>query len=211
MFVHRDKAHIFWFTSQDQSRYRKVNHILSTGPDGRAFTQDQVLKEDWISERGVDVRHGTHLRDGRVLLPIAWMEPVGEFDPDTWVAPKHTFHRYNNFGWGGIAENNVYCVGVMEPNDDFTSFTRYGRVRKETPGEVRVEVVNRETTQAYPGFEREQCLPVTDDAVAAPVRWANAHLATLVGQPVMLRFILEPGARVHAIRFGNGGKHAETI
>ena len=31
--------------------------------------------------------------------------------------------------------HRIYCVGVMEPNDDFTSFTRYGRVFKETPGE----------------------------------------------------------------------------
>ena len=134
MLVHNDKAHLFWFTSTDWERYRKVNHILSTGPDGRSFTEDRVLKEDWITERGVDVRHGTPLRDGRVLLPIAWMEPVGDFDPDTWQASGELDHRYGNFGCGGIAENNVYCVGVMEPNDDFTSFTRHARVCKETPG-----------------------------------------------------------------------------
>jgi len=134
VFSCKEKTYVFWFTSKDWERYRKVNHILSTGPDGRSFTEDRVLKEDWITELGVDVRRGTLLRDGRVLLPIAWMEPVGEFDPDTWQKSQVLDHRYGNFGHGGIAENNVYCVGVMEPNDDFTSFTPYGRVCKETPG-----------------------------------------------------------------------------
>lgn len=134
MFVHKGKAHMFYYTSKDPHRYRKVNHILSTGPDGRTFTEDRIISEDWITERGVDIRHGTHLRDGRCLLPIAWLEPIGDFDPDTWVPREDTFTRYNNFGWGGIAENNIFCDGVVEPNDDFTSFTRYGRIRHETPG-----------------------------------------------------------------------------
>ena len=130
-FVHRGKAHIFWFSSRDRHRYRKTNHILSTGPDGRSFTEDRVIEEDWITERGVDVRHGTHLRDGRVLLPIAWTEPVREFDLDNWVWDESTIHLAN-FG-GPVAVNNLYCFGVMEPNDDFASFTPHGRVCKETP------------------------------------------------------------------------------
>ena len=134
MFVHGEQAHIFWFTSRDRSRYRKANHILSTGADGRNFDQDRTLAAPWISERGVDVRHGTLLRDGRALLPISWLEPLGGFDPDTWVAPRPS-RRYANFGWGGIAQNNLYCVGVMEPNEDFTAFTPHGRICRETPGD----------------------------------------------------------------------------
>ena len=80
----------------------------------------------------MDIRHGTVLRDGRVLLPIAWMDPIGDFDPDTWVDPG-TSSRYGNFGWGGIAQNNQYCVGVMEVNEAFTEFTRHGRVFKKMP------------------------------------------------------------------------------
>jgi hypothetical protein len=132
MFVHRDRAHLFWFSSRDRYRYRKTNHILSTGPDGRSFTEDRVIDEDWITERGVDVRHGTHLRDGRVLLPIAWHEPVADFDLDAWVWDESTVHLAN-FG-GPVAVSNLYCFGVMEPDDDFVSFTRYGRVFKKTPG-----------------------------------------------------------------------------
>jgi hypothetical protein len=68
-----------------------------------------------------------------VLLPVAWKEPIGDFDPDTW-RDRSTDHRYGNFGGGGIGQNNLYCVGMVEPDNDFTSFTRYGRVVLETPG-----------------------------------------------------------------------------
>jgi hypothetical protein len=133
MMVHAGRAHIFWFSSSDRHRYRKVNHLLSTGSDGRTFTEDQTILPGWNGERGVDVRRGTVLRDGRVLLPIAWMDPVRDFDPDTWV-DQGTNRRYGNFGWGGVAQNNQYCVGVMEANDAFTEFTRHGRVTKSMPG-----------------------------------------------------------------------------
>jgi hypothetical protein len=132
MMVHGGKAHIFWFSSRDGHRYRKVNHLLSTGVDGRTFTEDRQILTDWNGERGVDVRHGAVLHDGRVLLPIAWMEPQGDFDPDTWT-DTGTNRRYGNFGWGGIAQNNLYYVGVMEANDAFTEFARYGRVFKRMP------------------------------------------------------------------------------
>jgi len=69
-------------------------------------------------------------------------------------------------------------------------------------GAIRVEVVCRQTTRPYPGLEREQCLPLADDAVAAPVRWRCADLRALVGKPVMLRFILEPGAQLYALTLG---------
>ncbi len=133
MIVHGGQAHIFWFSSRDGHRYRKVNHLLSTGADGRTFTEDREILAGWNGPRGVDVRHGAVLRDGRVLLPIAWLDPVGDFDPDTWADPG-TKTRYGNFGWGGIAQNNVYCVGVMEANAAFTAFTRHGRVCKRMPG-----------------------------------------------------------------------------
>jgi len=83
MIVHKDKAYIFYFTSKDHSRYRKENRMLISGDDGRRFSEDRAITEEWITERGVDIRHGTHLPDGRVLLPTAWLEPIGDFDPDT--------------------------------------------------------------------------------------------------------------------------------
>jgi len=129
-----DAAYLFCLSSSDAHRYRKQTHVLGTGPDGRTFSREHVIDDRWITERGVDIRNGARLPDGRVLLPAAWLEPVGDFDPDTWQRSKGLDHRYGNFGWGGVAENNVYCVGVVEPNRDFTRFLRYGRVCRETPG-----------------------------------------------------------------------------
>lgn len=71
-------------------------------------------------------------------------------------------------------------------------------------GAVRVEVVERSTIRPYRGFERGECLPIAADDITAPVRWRNADIATLAGRPVMLRFILEPGARLYAMRLGEG-------
>ena len=133
LFRSGDNAYLFCLSSTDSHRYRCRTHVLSTGPDGRTFSRDHVIDDAWITERGVDIRNGTHLPDGRVLLPAAWKEPVGDFDPDTWQSSKALDHRYGNFGWGGIAQNNIYCVGVVEPNADFTQFVRYGRICKETP------------------------------------------------------------------------------
>jgi hypothetical protein len=132
ILTHGDRTYLFWYTSHDAHRYRMANHILATGEDGRTFGQGRRLDLGWNSARGVDVRRGTHLRDGRVLLPVAWKEPIGAFDPDAWQ-DRSLNRRYGNFGWGGVAQNNLYCVGVIEPNEDFTAFTRYGKVSLETP------------------------------------------------------------------------------
>lgn len=133
LLVHAGRGHLFWFSSRDAHRYRKVNHLLSTGPDGRTFTEERTIFQGWNGPRGVDVRAGTVLRDGRLLLPVAWLEPLGDWDPDTWVDPG-TARRYGNFGWGGVAQNNVYYVGVVEANDDLTAFQRYGRIYKRVEG-----------------------------------------------------------------------------
>ncbi len=132
LLVHAGTAHLFWFSSRDGHRYRKVNHMLSTGDDGRTFTEEREILAGWNGDRGVDIRHGAILRDGRVLLPIAWLEPQGDFDPDTWVNTG-TNRRYGNFGWGGIGQHNLYCVGVMEANAAFTEFTRHGRIFQRMP------------------------------------------------------------------------------
>ena len=133
LFRSGDHAYLLCLSSTDAHRYRKQTHVMATGPDGRTFSRDHVVNDPWISERGVDIRNGTHLRDGRALLPASWQEPVGDFDPDTWQASNELNRRYGNFGWGGIAQNNIYCVGVIEPNEDFTQFSRHGRICKETP------------------------------------------------------------------------------
>lgn len=133
MFVHEGKAHIFWYTSKDRKRYRKTNRVLSTGDDGRTFVEDRIIQEDWITEFGVDIRHGTYLRDGRVLLGMAWMEPLKECDLD-WKCddPDSPFFHFE----GAIASANRFCIGLLEPDDTFNSFTPYGRICKDTPNET---------------------------------------------------------------------------
>jgi len=134
LFRAGDCACLFCLSSADAHRYRKRTHVLATGPDGRTFSREHVIDDPWITERGVDIRNGARLPDGRILLPAAWLEPIGDFDPETWQRSKGLDRRYGNFGWGGVAENNVYCVGVVEPNRDFARFARHGRICKETPG-----------------------------------------------------------------------------
>jgi len=102
MFVHNNRVYLFWYT-KSKGWKDMTSRILVTQPGGRTFTEDRVILRDWPDEGIADIRHGTILRDGRVLLPIKWNE------------------------------KGIYYVGVMEPNADFTSFTRYGRVHKLTP------------------------------------------------------------------------------
>ena len=129
MMTHNNKSHIFWFSSYGR-RYYKENHILSTGNDRRSFDSDRTLQEDWITERGVDIRHGTVLKNGKVMLPISWVEPIRDFNINGDISNEKA-KRYANFG-GIIAQNNIYYVGVMETDDEFKSFKRYGRISNTT-------------------------------------------------------------------------------
>jgi len=126
MITHNNRTHIFWCSSSDHYRYFKKNHILSTGDDGRNFTNDRLLEEDWITERGIDIRHGTLLRDGRILLPFSWHEPVRDFNINDSVCAEDE-KRFGNFQ-GITAMNNIYCVGVLETDDSFSSFAPYGKI-----------------------------------------------------------------------------------
>lgn len=62
-------------------------------------------------------------------------------------------------------------------------------------GEVRVQVTTA-TGEPIPGFRFEDCRPIADDALAAPVEWKQSP-ATLRGQPIRLEFSLR-NARLFA-------------
>ena len=66
-------------------------------------------------------------------------------------------------------------------------------------GAVTVEVLD-ESGEPIPGFEAARCAPLTADAVAAPVHWADADLDALTGRPLRLRFAVQ-AARLFAFRF----------
>ena len=139
LFRHKDKAYLFWYT-KSAGWQDMTNRLMSTGEDGRTFTDDRAILEGWNPGHIVDVRHGTHLRDGRVLLPIAWQEPLKP--TDDWKPPGGAVDL-RNVG-GDIVRRRISYVGVMEPNDDFTKFKRYGRVCERTP---------RGPTPSIPFFE----------------------------------------------------------
>jgi BNR repeat-like domain len=132
MFTHKNRTHIFWHVLKKR-RFETINHLLSTGDDGRDFSDDRLILQDWNGPNGIDVRHGVQLRDGRVLFPIAWKEPIGDFDPfDKSSKTEAERKRLANTG-----RMVAYCkcyVGVMEVNDDFTKFTQHGKLSVEEPG-----------------------------------------------------------------------------
>jgi hypothetical protein len=127
LVVQGQQAHLFWFSAKSR-RYHKENHVLSTGPDGRTFTTDRLIMADWNAERGVDIRHGAQLKDGRFLLPIAWQEPA-ERPANAIRGPEK---RFANIG-GKDSANSMFYVGVAEPDPQFTHFQRFGRLCRPTP------------------------------------------------------------------------------
>jgi hypothetical protein len=60
-------------------------------------------------------------------------------------------------------------------------------------GALRIEVL-RHDGSVVPGLSRDDCAPVRGDGTRLPVRWqSGATLASLVGQPVRFRFVLDRG------------------
>ena len=61
-------------------------------------------------------------------------------------------------------------------------------------GELRAEVRDADTGRPLAGYTLADAVPVTTDAVSAPVRWAaNADVSRLTGRNINLRFVLERG------------------
>jgi len=128
MLTYRGKAYLFWFTKTTGFR-DLVNYLAATGNDGRTFREDRRILAGWNAHGGIDVRHAAQFRNGRVLLPIAWQEPLDA--TDSWTPSKQSVDL-RNVG-GEVARQRIYYVGVMEPNASFTEFTRHGRISKKTP------------------------------------------------------------------------------
>lgn len=70
-------------------------------------------------------------------------------------------------------------------------------------GEARVEILD-ENGRPLRGFTRQDCHPVSGDAVAAPVRWEKP-LGALAGKPVRLEFFLK-NARLFAFDLASPGR-----
>lgn len=135
VFADTQAAYILWYTL-DKVRNEMTSdnaHLLRTGSDGRTFQADRQPHGNWDPAQCLDIRRGVRLRDGTVLLPAAWKGPAGEaarrpvVDSDGALA-----RRWANFGGTTLVDKICYC-GVVEPNADFTNFTRYGDIHHLIP------------------------------------------------------------------------------
>ena len=56
-------------------------------------------------------------------------------------------------------------------------------------GSIKVELLD-ENGNVYEGFEEKQCVALTGDWIEKAVTWKKADVSSLIGKPVMIRFIL---------------------
>ena len=108
MLCRGDRAYLFWYT-KSSGWNDMVSYLAITGPGGREFSENRrtFATPEWTRlepQPTIDVRHAAHLHDGRVLLPISWKGPDG-----------------------------ISYVAVAEPDEEFRSFQRFGRIAKPTP------------------------------------------------------------------------------
>ncbi len=70
-------------------------------------------------------------------------------------------------------------------------------------GAIRVEILDAES-RVIPGYERENCQPLTGDSVRGTVRW-TAKNELPAGAPIRLRFLLDRG-RIYSFMPGKGAQ-----
>lgn len=110
--VHAGTGYLFWCAGEGDER---VNHLLTTGVDGRTFSHNRTLTGPWLPELGAGIGHGVTLRDGRVMFGCHWREVVPGAAPDE-ARPD------------GLPQTPLCCAGVLEPDVDFLTFARHGRL-----------------------------------------------------------------------------------
>lgn len=87
------------------------------------------------------------------------------------------------------AELMTYAFGLRSPN-------LYVNAKTASDGWVRLELLD-EQANALPGFTEAECLPITGDSTAHPVRWKGLG-APPVGKPTRLRLTAK-NARVYSL------------
>jgi len=115
----------------------------------------------------------------------SWGQLLFDLRPDGYVYLK-TQRR-----WGQIRTR-----GLLIEGDELTLNTH-----TLPTGQVRVQALDPEGYEPIPGFTLEECLPVTGDHLAAPVRWQErGGLGGLKGRPVLLEVHVREG-ELYAMRF----------
>jgi hypothetical protein len=202
VFSTEDHGYIFWLTLEN-GRDSMTNNLLSTGADGRTFDSNREIMSEYKKApwQCVDIRRGTKLRDGRILLPAAWSETSEECEGlENKKLSEEEERRLINLG-GAIRHKIAYC-GVVEPNADFSEFKRFGRIHHLTPDGP---------TPSVPFFEN-QIVELSDGKLSMLIRgdltnrlWrSDSHDGGYTWSEPVKTDILNPGTKPLVINLPNG-------
>lgn len=126
----------------------------------------------------------TELEDIGISSRNSWGQMIYDMRPDGCVYLK------TRARWGHIRTRALLIEG-----DELTM-----NVRTLPTGHVRVQALDPNSYEPIPGFTLDECVPVTGDHLAAPVRWRERELGALMGKPVLLEVQVREG-ELYAMRF----------
>jgi len=129
----------------------------------------------------------------------AYTEPEGArlYERRTWwgqllfdLRPDGYVYLATRARWGHIRTRALLIEG-----DDLTVNTR-----TLPTGVVKVQALDPDGYEPIPGYTLDECIPVTGDHLAAPVRWREREgLGELKGRPVLLEVHVREG-ELYALR-----------
>ncbi len=185
---------------RDGHPWRRANgdtFLLACGSEG-AFDDSEVA-----------MTHNPPLREGDRLLFYYTGAHImdGAWSPERDQTARHTSHI-------GVATLRLDGFAALHADDAFLRrtgkpamlITRTLEVREDElqlniaghAGTARVALYD-EAMEPFPGFETEQCQPIAEDAVRAPVRWRErSTLSQLKGRRVHL-FLQIGSGRLYAV------------
>ena len=129
----------------------------------------------------------------------AYRDPGGTelYEQGTWwsqvlydLRPDGCVYLKTRARWGHIRTRALLIEG-----EDLTLNTR-----TLPTGEVKLQALDPDGYEPIPGFTLEECVPITGDHLAAPVRWRERDgLGELKGKPVLLEVHVREG-ELYALR-----------
>ncbi len=106
----------------------------------------------------------------------------------------------------GLARSPVGRVAHAEPHDEQAELVTHPRRLEgesliingatEEKGQILAEILGLEG-RPLPGFEAQSCIPFRGDSFHHKLRWENGNVASLRGQELLIRFVLDR-ARLYA-------------